>query len=487
MSKDGEVLDIIEKFNSVSPEDWKIVPNEKSLSSGQSKILLINHPKKGKGVFRLLKDNRAITKERFRREIKVLNHYNHKNIVGIIEHSKEEDNDCWYISKYGEDFKSYWNTYRADNSKEPDNIIIKAIEFILEVIDGMNSLHKQGIVHRDIKPDNLIIMDNSPVLIDFGLVYIKDEKRLTPKEHPANNRGFSADPMRYYIDEIVPWLDVFQISQLLIWMTCQRPPKGWYSPLSWQWVKYSPLISETSVLALRAISAICSDPELGPQNANELGILIQSLFTKKESKKNMEHKNEMTKISEAIIQGKSIKMTEKARAHSIFDSGFQLFSLTYYDFESEILEIIKRLSEDFSIKTIPNNNLSEWKQLIENRTQKDHYYSIHLYQFQFVIEENKFKAYLSISAGFKGPNSTIGVNLPEDVIPFWIQYQLSSDDSDVRISKGVVNRIVIGKNGVIKMYDEHFNKVKATGMDEVISETKCILIDDELWRKLYEI
>lgn len=36
MNKDGEVLDIIEKFNSVSPVCWKIVLNEKPLSGEQS-------------------------------------------------------------------------------------------------------------------------------------------------------------------------------------------------------------------------------------------------------------------------------------------------------------------------------------------------------------------------------------------------------------------------------------------------------------------
>ena len=43
--------------------------------------------------------------------------------------------------------------------------------FTLPLCDGLAQLHRAGLLHRDIKPDNIIVRpDGSPALIDFGAV-----------------------------------------------------------------------------------------------------------------------------------------------------------------------------------------------------------------------------------------------------------------------------------------------------------------------------
>ncbi|NRA12620.1 MAG: protein kinase [Crocinitomicaceae bacterium] len=318
MSKEEELAHTIEIFNRVSPDGWDLTSDSSLLGGGQSSVLFVHSPMNGNGVFRLTKDSRPIAKERFKREIKVLSDYKHKNIVEILEYSSEDSEECWYISRRGDNFKSYWDSIRKECG--PEALLEKAVDIIKQLAEGLSSLHDKGIVHRDIKPANIVVTGETPILIDFGLVYLKDEERVTPKEQPANNRGFSADPMRYYIDEIVPWLDVFQLSQLLIWMICERPPKGWHSPLSWRWVKY-PTMPKHSLEGLRALTAVCSEPDLSPENANELKNLLEELFIHGVI---MVEKKDLNQIKKAIIEGKARKLINKSEALDSFRAAFSI-------------------------------------------------------------------------------------------------------------------------------------------------------------------
>jgi len=45
--------------------------------------------------------------------------------------------------------------------------------------DGLNAIHAAGIIHRDVKPANVILLDGDPVVIDFGIAHVTDDVRLT--------------------------------------------------------------------------------------------------------------------------------------------------------------------------------------------------------------------------------------------------------------------------------------------------------------------
>jgi serine/threonine protein kinase len=102
--------------------------------------------------------------ERFKSEIEVLNELkNKKGIVEIVDyHFPDEisNNDFpYYIMPIGIAFKDYIKTAARD----------QIFEVIFELCDALEYLHSQDITHRDIKPDNVLIVNNSPVFSDFGL------------------------------------------------------------------------------------------------------------------------------------------------------------------------------------------------------------------------------------------------------------------------------------------------------------------------------
>lgn len=113
--------------------------------------------------------------ERFRREIKIQSEICKmlSGVIPILEYSCPDEYssrkyEAWYIMPEAEVFKV---------SK---NIALKQkLEQMLELANTISNLHKRGIMHRDIKPDNIFFYENQICLGDFGLVWTADAEPLS--------------------------------------------------------------------------------------------------------------------------------------------------------------------------------------------------------------------------------------------------------------------------------------------------------------------
>ena len=94
------------------------------------------------------------------------------------------------------------------------------------VFEGVAALHTQNVLHRDISPDNILIMPSgAPVLLDFGsarMVVVGAEQSLTTVLKP----GYA--PVEQYIDdgtmEQGPWTDVHALGAVLYFLVMGTPP-----------------------------------------------------------------------------------------------------------------------------------------------------------------------------------------------------------------------------------------------------------------------
>ena len=94
------------------------------------------------------------------------------------------------------------------------------------VFDGMAVLHAQNVLHRDVSPDNILLMPSgAPVLLDFGsarTVVVGDEQSLTTVLKP----GYA--PVEQYIDDGTmaqgPWTDVYALGAVLYFLAMGAPP-----------------------------------------------------------------------------------------------------------------------------------------------------------------------------------------------------------------------------------------------------------------------
>jgi len=108
------------------------------------------------------------------REIKILKHFRHDNIISIRDILQPRDDDL----------KTYRDVYIVLDLMESDlhRIIYSPQEltdehvryFLYQILRGLKYIHSANIVHRDLKPSNLLVNENCELKIgDFGMAFFR--------------------------------------------------------------------------------------------------------------------------------------------------------------------------------------------------------------------------------------------------------------------------------------------------------------------------
>ncbi|MBL1149586.1 MAG: protein kinase [Armatimonadetes bacterium] len=111
---------------------------------------------------------------RFQREAKAAGSLAHPNIVTIYEVGI--DGDRFFLAMEYLEGQTLRNRLDAEGFLKQD----EAIEIMLQVLDGLAYAHEKGVIHRDIKPDNIQLLPDGRVKItDFGIARLTFEPTLT--------------------------------------------------------------------------------------------------------------------------------------------------------------------------------------------------------------------------------------------------------------------------------------------------------------------
>jgi serine/threonine protein kinase/formylglycine-generating enzyme required for sulfatase activity len=102
--------------------------------------------------------------EMYLAEARTVANLDHPNIVPVHDVGSTEDCPCYVVSKYVE------GTDLATRIQQRRLPPARAAELVAVVAGALHYAHKQGLVHRDVKPGNILIgNDGTPYLMDFGL------------------------------------------------------------------------------------------------------------------------------------------------------------------------------------------------------------------------------------------------------------------------------------------------------------------------------
>src|SRR4051812_21633353 len=115
--------------------------------------------------------------ERFRREARAVAQLNHPHVVGVIDAGEDEETMGGpYIvleSVEGETLKA--RTRRFGRLDVPE-----AVAYAIEIARALGAAHERGIVHRDVKPQNVLVdEEGSAKVTDFGIARTLDQEGLT--------------------------------------------------------------------------------------------------------------------------------------------------------------------------------------------------------------------------------------------------------------------------------------------------------------------
>lgn len=166
----------------------------------------------------LLCDQEA--KTRFVHEAKAASALNHTNIATIYEIDEVEDL-CFISMEYieGRSIKELL--------KEKTLSLKEIVDIAIQIAEGLNVAHKRGIVHRDIKSENMMLTNEGLAkIMDFGLAKLKGTPPLATTGSMAGTTAYMS-PEQAQGAEVDPRSDIFSFGVVLYEMlTGQLPFKG---------------------------------------------------------------------------------------------------------------------------------------------------------------------------------------------------------------------------------------------------------------------
>jgi serine/threonine protein kinase len=101
--------------------------------------------------------------ERFLTEIKTTANLQHPHILSLFD-SGEVDGRVFYVMPYVEG-----ESLRDRLTRERQLPVDDAVRIMQQVLDALGYAHEQGVIHRDVKPENILLHGNHPLVADFGI------------------------------------------------------------------------------------------------------------------------------------------------------------------------------------------------------------------------------------------------------------------------------------------------------------------------------
>ena len=162
----------------------------------------------------------TIGRDRLEREIVVTAGLRHPHILPLFD-SGEADGTLFYVMPYVEG-----ESLRARLARDGTLPIADAVQFAREIAEALHHAHVRGIVHRDVKPENVLLSEGHAVVMDFGIA-----STLSTAAEMLTQHGFAIGTPTYMSPEQISGdrnvdarSDVFALGCVLYEMLAGRPP-----------------------------------------------------------------------------------------------------------------------------------------------------------------------------------------------------------------------------------------------------------------------
>lgn len=228
-----------------------------------------------------------LSSERFKREIHLAAQLQHPHLVPVLQ-AGEADGLPYFVMPYvaGESLRARLAGGRPIPTRE-------AVAILRDVARAMSYAHEQGIVHRDIKPDNVLLSSGAAMVTDFGIAKALSSSRSTsPNDTALTRAGSSLGTPTYMAPEQVAAdpaadhrVDIYALGIMGYELLSGRPPFHDRSPqalLTAHLVEAPAPLGERvpgipRVLAELIMRCLEKDPAQRPQAAREVVEQLEDL------------------------------------------------------------------------------------------------------------------------------------------------------------------------------------------------------------------
>ncbi len=160
--------------------------------------------------------------ERFLHEIKTTANLQHPHILSLFD-SGEAGGFVFYVMPYVEG-----ESLRDRLNREKQLPVEDAIRIAREVADALDYAHQHGVVHRDIKPDNILLHGGHAMVADFGIALAASRSdggsRMTETGMSLGTPHYMSPEQAMGEREITPRSDIYALGCVLYEMLTAEPP-----------------------------------------------------------------------------------------------------------------------------------------------------------------------------------------------------------------------------------------------------------------------
>jgi serine/threonine protein kinase len=217
--------------------------------------------------------------KRFRREAEIAQRIQHPNVVSVLD-TGDHEGLPWAAQRFisGGSLEERLERWGALD-------LHQVIAIFKQVAGGLDVLHENGLIHRDLKPGNILVDDRgTPYIADFGLA--KDHQNegtvLTRPGQALGSMDYMA-PEQIRGEDVGPATDVYALSCMLFELLTGNPPFADRVGMRIMWAHLQdppPHPSDTNADIPRPVGdailkGLEKEPSERPQSASELMRLVE--------------------------------------------------------------------------------------------------------------------------------------------------------------------------------------------------------------------
>lgn len=261
----------------------------------------LNRPVAIKMIDARYRDN-PVYAERFVREAQTVAKWRHEHIIQIY-YADDEDGLYYFAMEYidGLNLKQLLAQYAAKNEFMPYGEVLRIGQAIAQALDYA---HKQGVIHRDVKPSNVMVTNDTRVILtDFGLVMDVSEGSLG---EVFGSSHYIAPEQARNSSDAVPQSDLYALGIILYEMLTGSVPFDDPSP---------------TTVALQQVTQAPPPPrQINPDLSEAIEAVLLKALSKSPYKRYQTGRALMTALAEAL-QNDQLTVTKEASRSAAFAQG----------------------------------------------------------------------------------------------------------------------------------------------------------------------